>query len=164
MAAQWTAWAVLVDERGNRSRVTWPLQVTGGTVVEFTAALDAQGELHDALVLITSANVQSTGISFIQAEDNSLGAAGSDVTDILELSVHIEDTGDLPKLATLNVPSPVNGVFLPDLKTFDLTDVDTQAYVTQHAAYATISDGEEINTAAGTNGVESGMWVSRKRR
>lgn len=89
----------------------------------------------------------------------SAAAGVGDVFEKATISVHIGQTGQAEKFATINIPAPKIGIFVAasgsGRDVVDTSDADLQAYA-QELVNVTISDGEVINDALGVLGMDSG--------
>lgn len=133
----------------------------GGTQ-SFDDVQNAANQIRGALVDITDAFVSKELITAIVSEDNQL-PADADATDELVLVVHLNAPAEAEKLHTMRVPAPIDAVWASDMVTLDLSNVDVVQFVQQIAQHAFVSDGEQINTSSGTNGIKRGYFRSRAK-
>lgn len=155
------------DERGETTSIEHPIDTPTNVpwaALDLVAAQNHTQDLGTYYQALSTANLIKAELKIRTIDNATLGAAGSDVSNDMAYLVYTNPTGELAKLAPLRVPSPIDALFLPDLKTLDLTNTDFQALVDEIDAGVFISDGEQINGALGTNGVKKGYWRSKARR
>lgn len=133
-----------------------------GEPADEAAALNAANQIRGALVDITDAFVASESLTLVVSEDNQV-PADADVTDIANITVHLNAPTEAQKLHNLPVPAPIDALFLADGVTVDTSNALLIQYVQQIAQHAFVSDGEQVNTASGSNGISGGYWSSEKR-
>lgn len=119
------------------------------------------------LKAITLANVEKIVLKIDDPsgdQDSGVPSTGSDVSEELVLNCHTNDSTYPTELDQLRVPSPVATVWIGDdyANGFDVADADASNFVDNFASALEFSDGEHVNTAEGTDGIESGFWRSRK--
>lgn len=130
--------------------------------VDYAAVLNAANQIRGALVDITDANVAKETVTGVVSEDNNL-PADADTTDEAAIVVHLNVANTAEKLHTLRVPAPIDALFQPGGETVDLTNADLVQYIQQVAQHAYVSDGEQIQTGSGTDGMKRGYWRSRAK-
>jgi len=155
------AWVGNIGLRGANGKISnVAYNITVGAVLPADQYAEAIGVL-DAIATelddVTMATLAYKRISNTYDEDSASG--DGDVFEKATISVHIGQTGQAEKFATINIPAPVDGIFLSASGSgrdiVDVGDADLQAYV-QELINVTISDGEVINDALGTLGMDSG--------
>lgn len=169
MASTWYGSVTLIDD--NEKKTT--LRVNFGSIsdVDFAAEAAAAEARMAAYIVdlkaISLANVYA--IKLIADDpgadvDAGVPSTGSDVSEELALICHTNDSLQVTETDVLRVPSPVDTVWVNDNydEGFDLSDSLAAAYVANFASDMFFSDGENVNTSEGTNGISSGFWRSRK--
>ena len=131
--------------------------------MDLAAALTAAGQIKLALIALTSAFVSKETLTWLMSADNQVPTNGADCTDEAVIMVHLNEPTDLPKLHALRVPAPINPIWMPDGETLNIENLLVRAFVNQVAQHAFVSDAEQINTSAGTNGIDSGHKRSRAK-
>lgn len=131
--------------------------------MDLGGAQSAATQIREALVEVTEAVIAKESLSYLLGSSDSLAAAGVDCMDEAVIMVHLNDPGDLPKLHALRVPAPESDIWLSDGETLNITAPDVVDYVGQISQHAFISDGEQINLASGTAGIDSGHKRSRAK-
>lgn len=170
MPSDWYGGVTLLDD--NQKKTT--LRVVIGTITDIdigAETITARG-IFDAFLVdlkaLTSANVQK---AYMRMEDPGdwvepgVPATGSDVSEEVALLVHTNDSFNETELATLRMPSPVSTIWVNDNyeEGLDVADPLVAAYVANFVSGALeFSDGENVNTAEGTSGVQDGFWRSRR--
>ena len=154
----------LVDEHGFLSRLTYPLGDEGDNS-DHPTALAKVNAIAAELVDVTSANLATVSmLIYDDTNENFTIPSEAEIAEEAVLAVHLTASPAVAKYANLRIPSPVNGIFLGDKFTVDTANAALQAYVTAVAANSFVSDGEEIVTARGVNGVQVGYWRTKARR
>lgn len=129
---------------------------------QFAQARNALEAIRDDLALVTDATVAGLRVSFEFDQSNALGAG--DLFEKAAVVVHIEPTGEAEKFHTLYIPAPAIGIFLAESGSgrdvVDVADAGLGSFVNAVSENATVSDGETINTDAGTGGVEAGRRIT----
>ena len=133
-----------------------------GDLVDEAAALNAANQIRGALVDITDAFVARETLSLTISEDNQVPPS-ADVTDFAHVACHLNAPTEAQKLHVLKIPAPIDGLFQPGGVVVDITNALLQQYVQQVSQHAFVSDGEQIDTASGTAGINSGWWFSKKK-
>ena len=128
--------------------------------VDWSLVQAAADQIRGALVDITDAFIAKETLSGILSSDNSV-PTDADTTDELVIITHLNAVGEAEKLHATRVPAPVSTVFQPGGEVLDKTNADVIQFVQQLAQHAYVSDGEQINTAAGNDGMKKGYWRSR---
>lgn len=125
---------------------------------QYAQAVGLLDDIYNELVDVTAATVAYQRVSNTYNESSANG--GGDVFEKATVSVHIGQTGEAEKFATLNIPAPDDGIFVSTVGSGrDVVNVgspELAAYVGAIAAGCFISDGETINTDLGAGGVDSG--------
>jgi hypothetical protein len=101
-------------------------------------------------------------VSGVISEDDQV-PADADTTDELVIAVHLNDPTAAKKLGILRVPAPVDAVWEPGGVVLDKANADVVQFVQQISQHAFISDGEQVNTSSGTDGIDRGYFRSRKK-
>lgn len=167
MPSIWEATVTLIDADG----LTSSLRLKFGSITAGAdfgdEAIEARTRLSDfvtALKAVTDANVYRTRLYALDqgGVDAGLPATVAGVDNEAVVMVHTNDTNYPAELATIRIPNPADGVWLSGDKTLGLdpADADVQALVALYSADIEISDGEHVNTAEGTAGINSGFWRS----
>lgn len=178
MAHDFSLRVKLLDDSGEITTKTY--QMRGYTGVTFD--LSFQQAFADANDLMTDLD-NATGAQIIEAvlgaelqTDNIFNSyknspvTGCDVTDLAKFSVYLDGSNQL-KTANHNIPAPVASGFLgtsgPDAHIVDITQAVWTNYFANFAPTAggevQISDGENVDTAAGSGGIKAAVWGSSKR-
>lgn len=170
MTSVWKASITLIDDNEKKTTLRLNFGEIDGLSLEDEYAT-AYGLLSDYvtdLKAISLANVYKITMSVDDPngdQDAGVPSTGSDVSEELVLVCHTNDSEQVTETDILRVPSPVATVWVNDEydQGFDLADADAAAYVANFATGGLeFSDGENVNTAEGTNGIEEGFWRSRK--
>ena len=146
--------------QGTKSKDKTTMAFDLGDLVDFPTAENLAGQIRGALLDITDALVSKETITGILSEGNQL-PADADTTDEAVISVHLNAPAEAEKLATIRVPAPIDAVFNADGITVNMAEALVIQYVQQVAQGAYISDGEQIDTASGNDGMAAGYWRSR---
>ena len=152
--------------RGTKAKDLTTLAFDLGDFVEpvnFADVQSAADQIRGALVDITDANVAKETLTGVVSEDNQI-PADADTTDEAVVAVHLNAPTEAQKLHNLRVPAPIDALFLPNGITLDISNALLQAYVLQISQHAQVSDGETVNVASGTAGIDSGYWRSRSKQ
>lgn len=169
MPADFYASVTLLDD--NQKKTTLRFVIGTITDVDFGAECTIARTRFDALLVdlkaITTANVSKAKLIVEDPgdwEDSGVPSTGSDVSEELALACHTNDSLQVDELAIIRVPSPEASVWINDdyHDGFDITDALAAAYVDNFSTAFEFSDGEHVNTAEGTSGIQSGYWRSRK--
>lgn len=148
----------------NKASLSFVLEYDdAATPMDLGGAQSAATQIREALVEVTDAVVSKESLSYLMGSSDSLPGGGVDCMDEAVIMVHLNDPGDLPKLHALRVPAPDSGLWLSDGETLNITNPDVASYVEQISQHAFISDGEQINLASGTAGIDSGHKRSRAK-
>lgn len=135
-----------------------------GTPAEHLDAVNAANQIRGALVDITKAFVKKETLTEILSEDNQLPSDPSaDTFEELLLMCHLNAPTEAKKLVGLRIPAPEESLFAADGESADVTNALLVQYVQQISQHAFVSDGEQINTATGANGMDKGWKRSRSR-
>lgn len=156
------AWVGNIGLRGQNGRIAnmaFVLQVDAVLPADqYAQAVGLLNDIYNKLVGVTAATVAYQRVSNTYNESSANG--GGDVFEKATVSVHIGQTGEAEKFATINVPAPNDGIFVSAVGSGrDVVNVGSTKladYVGALAAGTLISDGEEINTALGAGGIDSG--------
>lgn len=170
-----TAFTMTIGLRGNNGKVSNQrfdlgefAQATAGD--DFIAALSAADQIAGAYANVTGATIAYVNVahSMPAHESGDLPGVGVDVHEFATVSCHLNAPGTQEKLTTVKVIAPVDGIFVGasgvDYDTIDRTDVDLVQFIQQVAQHAFVSDGEQINTASGVNGMKAGRRNARSYR
>lgn len=154
----WVGTVGLRGANGKVSNVTYNIPAVGALPADqYASAKSTLDSIVTELANVTQATIAYKRVSNTYDEDSAAGAG--DVFEKATISVHIGATGAAEKFATINIPAPADGIFLAATGSgrdvVDVGDADLQAYV-QELTNVTISDGEVINDALGTSGMDSG--------
>lgn len=133
--------------------------------------------LVNDLDLVTGARVVNATLEVQMMSDFVTNAtlkgaplAGTDVTDIAQYSVFLVTDGGYNKRAVVNIPAPITDLFIDATvsRDLDITEGALHNFLDNFVASAggepQISDGENIDTSKGVNGIYEATWVSRARR
>ena len=171
MPSDWYANVTLIDDHEKKTSLRFVIGTLTG--VDFAAeAADAYTRFDDLITdlkAISLANVYKARLSAEDPgdwEDSGVPATGSDVSEELVLNCHTNDSLQITELDQLRVPSPIDTVWVNDdyEDGFDVADADAAAYVANFTSNFEFSDGEHVNDAEGTSGIESGFWRSKAMR
>jgi len=157
----WVGTVTLADEKGLKTVMRY--FIPNEPLTPYDSAKASLDAIVAELDPITDATIAQVTLTQLTEADDALGAPNSDVSDEAAIVVYINETGTLPKYHTIRVPAPVDGIFEADLITVDRDDADLVAYVAALAEHTEVSDGEQINTALGEDGMKSGEWRSVKK-
>lgn len=170
MASTWYARVTLIDDHEKKTSMRFFL----GEIDEIDFGVEAsQAQItFEALLAdlnaLTLANVYKASLSAEIAtwSDPTVPATGSDISEELVLNCHTNDSLKPTEVDQLRVPSVVDTVWINDNyeEGLDLADALVAAYVANFETNVYFSDGENVNLAEGTNGVQSGFWRSRAKR
>lgn len=152
---------IIGDGEGDFTRLTWFLG-DFTEPVDYAAVQSAANQILGALDTISDGVVSESTITALHSQ-SSVIPADADTTDELVISVFINATGETPKYATIRVPAPVDGVWEANNVTLDKTNADVIQYVQQVGQHSVISDGESINLAVGSGGINKGYFRSRPK-
>lgn len=170
-----TRFVMTIGLRGNNGRVSnqrFDLgDFTGATAGDdFIAALSAADQIAGAYDTITNAEIAYVNVSHSMPahESGVIPALGVDVHDYATVSCYLSAPGAAEKLTTVKVIAPVSGIFAGVegvlAEKVDPTDADLVQFIQQLSQHAFVSDGEQINTATGQNGIKGGRKNSRSYR
>lgn len=148
----------LIGTNGDKVPLTFLLgKVVSGTF-EYTQAVNALNQIRSGLAAVTNANIALTAIEATFSVDETLPESPpADLTKAAVVNVlTIDANGDADK-ATIYIPAPSDGIFIGTtgeaLDQLDTQDADLINYVQQIAQHAFISDGEQIDTSQGYDGM-----------
>jgi hypothetical protein len=168
MATDFDLRVQLMDGHGVVTSLAFRLEQVPGVddAAAFAVALQSADNILDALKAITDASVSDVSISmpWLTQEESTIPDASVDVAVEAAILVYINATGTPPKYGTLRVPAPIAALFEADGETVDRSNAALQTFIDNLvAAGVTISDGEEINTDLGVNGMARGYYRTRAR-
>lgn len=157
----------LVGANSQTSVLTFPLGLAGVGFGE-TEAANALNQIRGALVNITDANVKCTWLTRVYETSNVIPASG-DVFEVAVINTHLNAPTEMEKIHSLYVPAPSIGIFAGSAGTardmVDSLDADLIDYVQQVSQHSYVSDGEQINTSSGGQGISltsPGRRITRK--
>lgn len=165
------AWYGFSEWRGLDGRVTrktYRLKTTVADPIDeqFAEAEAGNSAISSALLAITNATVQDTGVTYVVEAYN---AGAGDLSEQALVNVWAEDLEnplDVLAISQIFIPAPVVGIFLgasgSNYNKVDPTDAALQTFIDALSTYAYISDMETIDTGTAVNGIENGRRVTRK--
>ena len=142
----------------------------GQAYTDFLELATALDEITGARIVNATLEVQFMSDFITNLTLKNTPVAGSDITDLAQYSVFLVTDGGYNKNAVVNVPAPVDALFTnPGVsRDLDISNTDLHAFLDQFEATAggepQISDGENIDTSKGVNGIHVATWVSNRRR
>lgn len=166
---EFTYQVVLVGTDGLKSSLNFDLGdfAEADAGADFLAALNAANQIRGALVDVTDANVTEESLRHVVSQDNQLPAS-ADVFEEALVSTHLNAPAEAEKIHNLRIPAPIIGMFEgttgTDRDIVDKNNALLVQYVQQVSQHSYVSDGEQVNTAAGTNGIKRGYRNIRKRK
>lgn len=154
---------VLMGSNSQTATRRFPLGLASVTFGEAEAA-NALNQIRSALSAITNANIRKTYLERVYEVSDEL-PADADVFEVALVNCHLNSPTQLAKYVTLSIPAPSLGIFQgttgSERDQVDSADADLVDYVQQVSQHSYISDGEQINTSSGYNGISQ---VSPGRR
>lgn len=149
---------VLVGTNGDKVPLNFLLGKVAPGTFEYTQAVNALNQIRSGLAAVTDANIALTAIEATFTVDETLPE--SPVADLTKAAVvnvlTVDADGDVDK-ATIYIPAPSSGIFVGTtgeaMDQLDTQDADLINYVQQIAQHAFISDGEQIDTSLGYDGM-----------
>jgi hypothetical protein len=97
--------------------------------------------------------------------DGSVPSGDADVHEYATITCYLNAPGEAEKVTNIRVLAPVDGVFAGTegelYDQVDTADADLVQYVQQLSQHAYVSDGEQINTGTGANGMKGGRRNAR---
>lgn len=154
-------WVGNIGLRGANGKVVNMLYNIPVTAVlaadQYSEASIVLDNISTELVNVTDATLAYSRLSNTYNESSAAGVG--DVFEKATISVHIGQTGQAEKFATINIPAPKDTIFVSATGTgrdvVNVSQGDLVAYV-QTLDAVTISDGEVINDALGSSGMDNG--------
>ena len=173
MPSDWYGSVTLVDHDSKKTTI----RVVIGTItdVSFSAEAAEANSRFDAYITdlkaASKANVSKARLVAEDPgdwEDAGLPGAGVDISDEAVVNVHTNDTLFEKEIDQLRIPAPEETLFVNSeyAQGLDASDATLQAYVANYETDLMFSDGEHVNLAEGTNGIDSaqpGYWRSVKK-
>lgn len=139
----------------------------GTPELNYVAAANALNQVRGALVDITECDLAFVRLTE-QVQQFDTVPTHEDARNYVKATVvlHLNAPATTGKYHVINIPGPIDAMFLAEEgsvshKIVDVTNALLQQYVQQLADHTFVSDGEQINTASGTNGIRSGRRTSR---
>jgi hypothetical protein len=146
---------VLVGSNGQTATRRYPLGLAGVGFGE-TEAAGALDQIRGALVDITDANIRSTSLERVYEVSDEL-PANADVFEVALVNCHLNAPTQMAKYVTVSVPAPSLAIFQGttgvERDQVDSADAELVDFVQQLSQHSYISDGEQINTSSGYNGI-----------
>lgn len=134
---------------------------------DFAEALTVAGNIKSELAAVTDAYIAEESLRHVISQDSQLPAA-ADIFEEALVTVYLNDPTEAEKVHQVRIPAPAAGLFLgtngAELDIVDINDADLTDYVGALSSHVYLSDGEQINTATGTNGIKKGYRNIRKRK
>ncbi len=148
----------------NRTNMTFVIQYDDAeTPLTLAGAQSAADQIIASLDDVSDAVIAKASLTYLVAQSDLLAADEVDAFEEAVVMCHLNEAGDLPELYALRIPAPVDGLFLADKETVDIGNADLVQYVQQVAQHAFVSDGEQIQTGTGTNGMSHGHKRQRPK-
>lgn len=162
-----SGYVVLRGNNAKTTRINYDLgEFTAATPGdEYEAAVSAITQIVGALDTITDAEIAEYGLGAALADSGAVPGDGVNVFEVAAVSCYVSAPAEVPKFATVNVPAPVDGIFMAasgeGKDIVDVTDAALQQYVQQLSEHAFVSDGEQINITNPNGGVRRGRRITR---
>jgi hypothetical protein len=125
-------------------------------------AQTAAGQIVGALTAVTDAEIAKEWVVIVNQESNVI-PADAEINEEALIAVHLNAPSEAEKLANVRIPAPIAAMFQTDALTVDLTNANLVQYIQQLAQHSTVSDGEQIDTTTGTDGMKHGYWRSKAK-
>lgn len=167
MASYFDYALTLRDSRGLTTTMNFDLGLFSGPDIgaEYISARSAATQVRGSLVDVTTAFVSKERLSLRLSDDDQLPAPGvADITDEALVSVHLNPPTELRKMHGVRIPAPISAIFLQDGLRVNVTNALLVQYIQQLSQHVFVSDGENINTNSGSDGIDSGYWRSRAKK
>lgn len=164
-----TGTASIRDVNEKYSDVTWILQdITDVDLgAEFNTAVTRINTLATNYAALTDGVLAEVAIRYVLSADGSTPVAGN-VYEYANCVAALNAPGQPRKTGQVNIFAPTIGMMQgttgQDRNRVNLSHAALQTYVTNLSSWVTISDGEIINTASGTNGLYSGVRIVKSRK
>lgn len=154
---------------GKVSRQTFDMGDFNGPTAadDFALALNAANQIAGAYEDVTEAQIAGVTVSHSMPayESGVIPPPGVDVHEFATITCHLNSPGASEKLTNVKIVAPVDGIFSGtegiDYDTIDRTDTDLVQFIQQLSQHAFVSDGEQIKTNSGVNGMKGGRRNSR---